>query len=104
MRIYVAKRAFKTNGEFYDVGSVVDPAKIRYFKSKIQEGQIILLNSSDANLEDTLDYLEIRAGKPLKKRYLDILRPTKKEPAKTIKKEEAKSKSTSIRKAKSELE
>lgn len=68
MELFIVKRPFRTNGEMYLVGSVIeDPTKIRLFKSKVNEGKIIKVN--EVNLDRVAEYIESRTGVDIKEAF-----------------------------------
>ena len=59
--IYVTRRAFKSAGIYYAVGSVItDPTAVKMFKSKLKEKRI--LEVTDTNLAHFAEYLKVRMG------------------------------------------
>lgn len=61
MMMYVVKRPFKSMGKFYGVGSIIeDPTAIKRFKSKVNEGKIIVV--SEDNLQAVAAYIKARSN------------------------------------------
>lgn len=59
--LYAVKRPFKSLGKFYKAGSIItDPASIKYFRDKIDEGIVVLV--TEQNHGAVGHYLEQRAG------------------------------------------
>ena len=59
--MYVVKKPFKSMGKFYGVGSIIkDPTAIKRFKSKVNEGKIIVV--SDDNLQAVAAYIKARSN------------------------------------------
>lgn len=59
--MYVVKKPFKSLGKFYGVGSIIeDPTAIKRFKSKVNEGKIIVV--SEDNLQTVAAYIKARSG------------------------------------------
>ncbi|MMZ45702.1 hypothetical protein D3C75_232910 [compost metagenome] len=60
-RLNVVRRPFKTNGLFYAAGTVIDdPAAIRLFRNKVNEGKIVQVD--EHNLEAMATYLYHKQG------------------------------------------
>ena len=60
MMMYVVKKPFKSMGKFYGVGSIiVDPTAIKRFKSKVNEGKIIVV--TEDNLQTVAAYIKARS-------------------------------------------
>lgn len=61
MKRYVVKKPFKSLGKFYNVGSIIeDPTAIKRFKSKINEGKVIVV--TEDNLQSIAAYIKARSG------------------------------------------
>jgi len=61
MKCFVVKKPFKSLGKFYSVGSVIeDPTAIKRFKSKVNEGKIIVV--TEDNLQSVAAYIKARSG------------------------------------------
>ncbi|NLI59424.1 MAG: hypothetical protein GX387_13130 [Clostridium sp.] len=59
--MYVVKKPFKSMGKFYGVGSIiVDPTAIKRFKSKVNEGKVIVV--TEDNLQSVAAYIKARSG------------------------------------------
>jgi hypothetical protein len=59
--MYVVKKSFKSMGKFYGVGSIIeDPTAIKRFKSKVNEGKVIVV--SDDNLQTVAAYIKARSN------------------------------------------
>ena len=59
--MYVVKKPFKSMGKFYGVGSIIeDPTAIKRFKSKVNEGKIIVVTKD--NLQSVAAYIKARSG------------------------------------------
>ena len=59
--MYVVKKPFKSMGKFYGVGSIIeDPTAIKRFKSKVNEGKIIMVTKD--NLQSVASYIKARSG------------------------------------------
>ena len=59
--MYVVKKPFKSMGKFYGIGSIiVDPTVIKRFKSKVNEGKIIVV--TEDNLQTIAAYIKARSG------------------------------------------
>lgn len=56
--ISVVIRPFKSGGVFYPAGTIVDPAGIKLYKSRIGEGKIKVVD--EHNLEEVARFLTIR--------------------------------------------
>jgi hypothetical protein len=61
MKRFVVKKPFKSMGKFYGVGSIIeDPTAIKRFKSKVNEGKIIVVTKD--NLQSVASYIKARSG------------------------------------------
>jgi hypothetical protein len=61
MMMYIVKKPFKSMGKFYGVGStIIDPTVIKRFKSKVNEGKIIVV--TEDNLQTVAAYIKARSG------------------------------------------
>jgi len=61
MKRFVVKKPFKSMGKFYGVGSIIeDPTAIKRFKSKVNEGKIIVVTKD--NLQSVAAYIKARSG------------------------------------------
>ena len=59
--MFVVKRPFKSMGKFYGVGFIIeDPTTIKRFKSKVNEGKIIVVTKD--NLQSVAAYIKARSG------------------------------------------
>ena len=59
--MYVVKKPFKSMGKFYGVGSIIeDPTAIKRFKSKINEGKVIVI--SEDNLQTVAAYIKAKSN------------------------------------------
>lgn len=59
--MFTVKRAFKSNGICYEVGSIIlDPTLIKLFKTKVKEGRIIEVTM--LNYKSLAEYLYSRTG------------------------------------------
>jgi len=59
--MYVVKKPFKSMGKFYGVGSIIeDPTAIKRFKSKVNEGKIIVVTKD--NLQTVAAYIKARSN------------------------------------------
>lgn len=59
----VVKRPFKSGGQFYAVGTVIeDPTALRLFKQKVADGKILLV--TEQNLESTIHYFTVKHDLP----------------------------------------
>lgn len=72
MLLNVVKRPFKTRGEFYPVGSIInDPAGISLYKSKVRSGHIVLVD--EHNLDDIAFHLLHKNGVDVKDEMVEAL-------------------------------
>lgn len=58
--MYVVRRAFRNFGLMMAPGSVVEPAAIKRFKSRLIEGRIVEVN--EQNFDKWCEYFKVRAG------------------------------------------
>lgn len=58
--VSVVKRPFKSGGVFYAAGSIVEPASIKLYKTKVKEGRIVEVD--EHNLDTVLLDLTIKRG------------------------------------------
>jgi len=59
--MYVVKKPFKSMGKFYGVGSIIeDPTAIKRFKSKINEGKVIVVSKD--NLQTVAAYIKAKSN------------------------------------------
>lgn len=60
---YVVRRAFKTNGVFYPVGTLVsEEMDIKLFRTKCRENKIVLLETEDEALQEQKEFFELKLG------------------------------------------
>jgi type II secretory pathway component GspD/PulD (secretin) len=60
MTVSVVIRPFKAGGVFYPAGTIIDPAGITLYKSRIGEGKIAVVD--EHNLDSVSRFLNIRHG------------------------------------------
>lgn len=56
--MYVVRRAFRNYGQMMAPGSVVEPAAIKRFKSRVAEGRIVEVN--EHNFDKWEEYFKVR--------------------------------------------
>ena len=71
--LYVARRNFKSRGVLYEVGQVIEnPSSITLLRSRILDRDVLELFEGDKRNAAWLDYLKVRAKKPLDPRIILI--------------------------------
>jgi len=61
--LYVIRRPFKSAGEFYAVGTILDDlSPIKLSKVKLNEGKIQILPKDEKQLENLCDYYKTKLG------------------------------------------
>jgi len=96
MELYIVRRPFRSNGKQYLVGDLIeDPTQIRYFKTKIYDGQVLRLDPKDKNFKSIVKYFETVLNKPMEQNILAKFNTVK---AKVKAKPKAKSKATPVKK------
>lgn len=58
--MFVVRRAFRNNGQMMAPGSVVEPAAIKRFRSRLAEGRIVEVN--EQNFSKWEEYFRVRAN------------------------------------------
>lgn len=59
--MFVVRKPFKSMGKFYGVGSIIeDPTAIKRFKSKINEGKVIVVSKD--NLQTVAAYIKAKSN------------------------------------------
>ena len=97
--MYVVKKPFKSMGKFYGVVSIIeDPTAIKRFKSKVNEGKVIVV--SEDNLQTVAAYIKARSNVDILPRFTkskDTKPELSKEPeAKTVESKKVKAKAKVI--------
>jgi hypothetical protein len=70
--IFVARKPFKTCGNFYALGSIItDPSAIKFFNTKLREGKIVEVNESNA--EHIAEYVTAKTGENPIESYKELL-------------------------------
>ena len=66
-QLYVVRRTFKTNGEIFVQGTILDDVSdIKLARTKIREGKIVPLPSDESKLAKYVDYFQAKVGVDLK--------------------------------------
>lgn len=74
MQIILAVKNFKSCGVFYRAGQVItDPASIKMYKSKVQEGKILVLDRHSKDAVAKIKFLEQKLGVSILKEVKEYL-------------------------------
>lgn len=82
--MYVVRRAFRNYGQMMAPGSVVEPAAIKRFKSRVAEGRIVEVTEQNFSKWET--YFKVRANatiqlpKPVEQACEELPEPTEHAP------------------------
>jgi hypothetical protein len=65
LSLNLVKRPFKSNGEFFAPGTIIEePEKINLYRNKVREGKIVVVD--EHNVDDVAEYLDYRQGIEIK--------------------------------------